>query len=81
MNIERLDKIINAYIGNFEMINDGEHFENMKWSAIYHYKENFDINASDFYEMFKFAIQQKGTHIRIANFYQNLLKLLILHSL
>lgn len=58
MNIERLDKIINAYIGNFEMINDDEHFENMKWSAIQHYKENFDINAPDFYEMFKFAMSK-----------------------
>ena len=58
MNIERLDKIINAYIDNFEMINNGEHFENMKWSAIHHYKENFDINAPDFYEMFKCAMSK-----------------------
>ena len=56
MNIEKLNILINAYINNFEMINDVEHFENMKWKAIHHFKKHFDINAIDFYEMFKEAI-------------------------
>ena len=53
MNIERLNKLIGSYINNFDMINNEVHDENMKWKAIYHFKKNFDINATDFYEMFK----------------------------
>lgn len=58
MNKERLDDLINSYIDNFDIINDEAHFENMKWEAIYHYKNNFDINAPDFYEMFKYAMSK-----------------------
>ena len=58
MNKERLSKLINSYIDNFDIINDKAHFENMKWEAIYHYKNNFDINAPDFYEMFKYAMSK-----------------------
>ena len=60
MNIERLNNLINAYIDNFDLINDGVHFENMKWKAIYHFKKHFDIHAIDFYEMFKEAMSMSG---------------------
>ena len=60
MNIERLNKLIGSYINNFEMINNDVHDENMKWKAIYHFKNNFDINASDFYEMFKYAMSESS---------------------
>ena len=58
MNRDRLNKLIDIYIDNFDIINDEAHFENMKWEAIYHYKNNFDINAPDFYEMFKYAMSK-----------------------
>ena len=56
MNLERLNKIIDIYIDKFEMLTNDECDENMKWRAMYHFKNNFDINAPDFYEMLeKFA--------------------------
>ncbi len=60
MNTERLNKLIGIYIDKFDMINNDEHDENMKWKAVYHYKNNFDINASDFYEMFKYAMSESS---------------------
>ena len=60
MNLERLDKIINVYIDNFDLINNEEHFENMKWRAIYHFKKYFELNAPDFYEMFKESMAMSG---------------------
>ena len=58
MNSERLNKIIDIYIDKFDMLTDDEHDENMKWRAMHHFKENFDLNAPDFYEMFKFAMSK-----------------------
>ena len=58
MNSDRLNGLISSYIDNFDIINDEAHFENMKWEAIYHYKNNFNINAPDFYEMFKYAMSK-----------------------
>ena len=60
MNRDRLNNIIGHYINNFDMINNEEHDENMKWKAVYHFKKNFDINASDFYEMFKYAMSESS---------------------
>lgn len=60
MNIERLYKIVDIYIDQFEVINNAEHYENMKWAAVYHFKNNFDINATDFYEMFKYAMSESS---------------------
>ena len=58
MNSDRLNSIINSYIDNFEMLTNDEHDENMKWRAIQHFKDNFDLNAPDFYEMFKYAMSK-----------------------
>ena len=60
MNSERLDKIISIYIDKFEMLTNDTCDENMKWRAMYHYKNNFDINASDFHEMFKYAMSESS---------------------
>ena len=60
MNKERLTNLIETYIDKFEMINNDVHDENMKWKAIYHFKKNFDINALDFYEMFKYAMSESS---------------------
>lgn len=60
MNKERLNKLIDIYIDKFAMINNDVHDENMKWKAVYHFKKNFDINASDFYEMFKYAMSESS---------------------
>lgn len=60
MNLERLNKIIDIYIDKFEMLTNDECDENMKWRAMYHFKNNFDINALDFYEMFKYAMSESS---------------------
>ena len=60
MNIERLNNIIDIYINKFEFLTNNECDENMKWRAIYHFKKNFDINAQNFYDMFKFAMSESS---------------------
>ena len=60
MNAEKLDKIVGIYIDKFEMLTNDDHDENMKWRAIYHFKENFDLNATDFHEMFKYAMSESS---------------------
>ncbi len=60
MNLERLNNIIDTYIDNFDMINDYTHDENMKWRAVYHFKNHFNLNAPDFHEMFKNAISKSS---------------------
>ena len=47
MNLERLNKIIDIYIDKFEMLTNDDCDENMKWRAMYHFKENFDLDAPD----------------------------------
>lgn len=63
MNIERLSGIIDSYIDQFDVLNNEEHFENMKWLAVCHFKNNFDINAPDLYEMFKYAMAESSVII------------------
>ena len=60
MNLERLNKIVDIYIDKFEMLTNDDCDENMKWRAMYHFKENFDINAPDFHEMFKYAMSESS---------------------
>ena len=44
MNLERLNKIIATYIEKFDMLTNDDCDENMKWRAMYHFKENFDTS-------------------------------------
>ena len=60
MNLERFNKIIDIYIDKFEMLTNDDCDENMKWRAVYHFKENFDIDAPDFHEMFKYAMSESS---------------------
>ncbi len=59
MNIERLNGIIDIYIDQFDVLSK-EHSENMKWAAVHHYKNSFNISATDFYEMFKYAMSKSS---------------------
>ena len=60
MNMERLNGIVDMYIEQFDVLNNKEHWENMKWAAVYHFKKHFDIDAPDFYEMFKEAMAESS---------------------
>ena len=60
MNLARLNKIIDIYIDKFEMLTNDKCDENMKWRAMHHFKENFNIDAPNFYEMFKYAMSKSS---------------------
>ena len=60
MNLQRLRKLIDIYIDKFEILTNNNCDENMKWRAMHHFKENFDLNAPDFYEMFKYAMSESS---------------------
>ena len=60
MNLERLNKIVDIYIDKFEILTNDDCDENMKWRAINHFKNNFDLDAVDFYEMFKYAMSESS---------------------
>lgn len=67
MNRDKLNALIDSYIEQFDVINDDEHDENMKWEAIYHFRNIFDLNAPDFYGMFKEAISKSSIIINNAS--------------
>lgn len=60
MNFDRLNSLIDMYIDQFDVLNNKEHYENMKWVAVHHYKNNFNIHAPDFYGMFKHAMSESN---------------------
>ena len=57
MNIENLQGVIQAYLDNFNMINDEDHREYYKWEAFKCFKDNWDIEEDDFADMFKRAMR------------------------
>ena len=57
MNIENLRGVIQAYLDNFNMINNEEHREYYKWEAFKCFKDNWDIEAENFEDMFKSAMR------------------------
>lgn len=56
MNKENLQKLIENYIENYEKLNDPEHNEIYKWTAVNHFQRCWDLNESAFGEMFKRAM-------------------------
>lgn len=57
MNTTNLDKVVQAYIDNFDYVNGDEHQEYYKWEAFKHFKDNWDIDAENFVEMFKESVK------------------------
>ena len=47
MNRKNLNQIFDAYIQQFEMLNDSHNNENYKWSAIVDFQKAFDLSVSD----------------------------------
>ena len=56
MNTTNLDKVVQAYIDNFDYVNGDEHQEYYIWEAFKHFKDNWDIDAENFVEMFKESV-------------------------
>lgn len=56
MNYTNLNMVLDQYIENFELLNGPEHNESWKWQAAKHFCENWNMNSSNFAEMFKEAM-------------------------
>lgn len=62
MNNEHLSKLISKYLSNFSLINE-ENQEYYKWEAVQHFQDHWDIEASDFADMFKESISKTSNLI------------------
>ena len=62
MNNEHLSKLISKYLSNFSLINE-ENQEYYKWEAVKHFQDHWDIEASDFADMFKESISKTSNLI------------------
>lgn len=47
MNRKKLNQIFDAYIEQFEVLNDNQNDENYKWNAIVEFQKAFDLSVSD----------------------------------
>ena len=57
MNSNNLQSLLQNYMDNFEVINDDKNEEYYKWEAVKHFKDNWDVEAENFAEMFKEAVR------------------------
>jgi hypothetical protein len=53
-----MEVILKNYIDKFEIMNDSEHNEKYKWEQVRHFKETWNINATDFASMFKESVSK-----------------------
>lgn len=63
MNRTNLNRLISNYINAFDVINNDVHKEYLKWYAVKHFQDNWDIDAPDFSAMFKEAFKESGNLI------------------
>lgn len=66
MNINKLQYYLEQYKLNFNSINTLELY---KWKAVKQFQENWDLNHSNFHEMFMNSIDQTGNLLKSGNFY------------
>lgn len=48
MNRDNLQKLIDNYVENYEMLNDAEHNEIYKWTAVNHFQRHWNLDADGF---------------------------------
>ena len=64
MDIKNLDAVLAEYIRRFDELHDFDKGnESYKWRATSHFKKYWDINASNFEEMFKLAMKETSNLI------------------
>lgn len=63
MNRDNLQKLIDNYVENYEMLNDAEHNEIYKWTAVNHFQRHWNLDADGFGEMFKQAMGKSSNII------------------
>ena len=65
---EKISNLIQHYI-NFLEENPANEYEAYKWQTIAHFQQHWDINAPDFYEMFKEAFSKKDNLVYKISFH------------
>ena len=58
MNHELLQKLIDSYIEKYPVMNNQEHHEVYKWTAVSNFQKYWDIDAENFGKMFKKAMSE-----------------------
>lgn len=58
MNTENLELVFQHYIDKFDEMNDAKNNETYKWVAVEHFRKNWDIEATNFAQMFKEAVSK-----------------------
>lgn len=58
MNYELLQKLIDSYIEKYSLMNNQEHHEIYKWTAVSNFQKYWDIDAENFGKMFKKALSE-----------------------
>ena len=58
MNHELLHRLIDSYIEKYSLMNNQEHHEIYKWTAVSNFQKYWDIDAEDFGKMFKKAMSE-----------------------
>lgn len=53
MNNTNLNKVIQAYLDNFDYVNNDHNQEYYKWEAFKHFADHWNVEAENFAEMFK----------------------------
>ena len=63
MDTSRLQKISDSYLEKYDTFNNAEHRETYKWAAVSHFQKYWDLDAEDFGEMFKMALEEADSLI------------------
>ena len=63
MDTSRLQKIFDSYLEKYDTFNNAEHREIHKWAAVSHFQRYWDMDAEDFGEMFKMALEEADSLI------------------
>ena len=58
INLEKLKPILESYKAHFLEYWGGENDEKYKWEAVYHFQQNWDIDADDFEAMIRQALNK-----------------------
>ena len=68
MDTTRLQKIFDSYLDKYDVINSAEHHEIYKWSAASGFQKYWDLDAADFGEMFKAAMEDAENIVSEASY-------------
>ena len=68
MDTDRLQKILDGYMEKYDVLNNAEHRETQKWASVSHFQRYWDLDAEDFGDMFKNALEDAENVIDFSSF-------------